>query len=942
MVMKDGIMIKGARVHNLKNIDIFIPRNKFVVITGISGSGKSSLAFDTLYAEGKRRYVESLSAYARQFLGMMDKPDVDEITGLSPAIAIQQRSSARNPRSTVGTVTEIYDYLRVLFARIGVPYCYRCGRLIESQTTDQIVDRILNLPEGSKIVVLAPLVRGRKGEYKDFLNRLKRRGYVRVRVDGKIYDIEKVPELARYKKHNIEIVIDRLILKARIRKRLADSVELGLKEGEGIVTILIDEQKEKTFSQKLACVHCGISYPEISPRMFSFNSPYGACPHCDGLGIKMEIDSEKVVSNPQVSILDGAIDPYGYPGNWRTALLKALAKKLKFDLKTPFYKLPRSIKEKILYGEDIPITVEYRRKDGTGRGRFEEFFEGVIPELMRRYRQTKSQAVRQEIEDYMTFSLCPRCNGARLKPESLAIKIGLKNIAELTAVSVKNALKYFENLQLSEKDLRIGGELIKEIKRRLRFLDAVGLDYLTLNRTTETLAGGEEQRVRLATQIGSGLVGVLYILDEPSIGLHLRDNKRLLKTLKELRDLGNTVVVVEHDAETIHNADYVIDLGPGAGDAGGYVVATGTPKEIAKNRKSITGAYISGLKKIKIPEMRRQPTGRRLIIKGAEANNLKSIDVKIPLGLFVVVTGVSGSGKSTLIVDTLYRALAQRFHHSRYPPGAHKAIIGADYIDKVVNIDQSPIGRTPRSNPATYTSAWTPIRELFAQLPESRMRGYRPGRFSFNVPGGRCEQCEGAGILWIEMHFLPDVYVTCDACNGKRFNRETLEVKYKGKNISDILNMSVEEALQFFQHIPVIKRKLQLLSNVGLGYIKLGQSATTLSGGEAQRVKLAKELARVATGRTLYILDEPTTGLHFEDVKLLLNVLNRLVDRGNTVIVIEHNMEVIKGADWIIDLGPEGGDEGGEVVCAGRPEDIINVKKSYTGKFLKAILNTRH
>ncbi len=940
--MKDGIMIKGARVHNLKNINLFIPRNRFVVITGISGSGKSSLAFDTLYAEGQRRYVESLSAYARQFLGMMDKPDVDEITGLSPAIAIQQRTSARNPRSTVGTVTEIYDYLRVLFARIGIPYCYRCGRRIESQTTDQIVDSILQLPGSARIIILAPVVRGRKGEYKEFLNRLKRRGYIRVRVDGKIYDIEKVPELARYKKHNIEIVIDRLILKPQIRKRLADSVELGLKEGDGILSILVNGQEERTFSQKLACVHCGISYPEISPRMFSFNSPYGACSHCDGLGIKMEIDPKKVVQNPEVSILDGAIEPYGYPGNWRTAILRALAKKLKFDLDTPFDELPERIKKEILYGDEIPITVEYRRRDGTGQGRFEELFEGVIPELLRRYRQTKSQAVRREIEDYMTFSLCPECKGARLKPESLAVRIGQKNIAEITGLSVKNALEFFEGLRLSKKELRIAGELIREIKRRLKFLDAVGLDYLTLNRTTETLAGGEEQRVRLATQIGSGLVGVLYILDEPSIGLHLRDNKRLLQTLKELRDLGNTVLVVEHDAETILNADYVIDLGPGAGESGGYVVATGSPEQVARSRKSITGAYISGRRMIEIPKMRRPFTGQSLIIKGACANNLKSIDVEIPLGLFVVVTGVSGSGKSTLIVDTLYRALAQRFYLSRYPPGEHKAIVGADQIDKVVNIDQSPIGRTPRSNPATYTSAWTPIRELFAQLPEARMRGYRPGRFSFNVRGGRCEQCEGAGILWIEMHFLPDVYVTCDACQGKRFNRETLEVKYKGKNISDILNMSVEEALQFFQHIPAIRRKLELLNDVGLGYIKLGQSATTLSGGEAQRVKLAKELAKVATGRTLYILDEPTTGLHFEDVKLLLNVLNRLVDRGNTVIVIEHNMEVIKCADWIIDLGPEGGDEGGEVVCAGRPEDIINVKKSYTGRFLRSILNTTH
>lgn len=937
--MDNGIRVKGARVHNLKNIDVIIPRNKLVVVTGLSGSGKSSLAFDTLYAEGQRRYVESLSAYARQFLGMMDKPDVDEINGLSPAIAIQQRTASKNPRSTVGTVTEIYDYLRVLYARIGTPYCFKCSRLIQSQTSDQIVDAILEIPEDSKIEILAPVVKGRKGEYKELLTRLKRRGYVRTRVDGKIYEIEKIPELERYKKHTIEIVIDRIIIKKGIQKRLADSVEMGLKEADGILNVLINGKDTITFSQKLACVHCGVSYPEIAPRMFSFNSPYGACQTCDGLGTKMEIDPEKVIENPKLTIIEGAIKHYGSLSNWRRSLLVGLARKLHFSLNTPYYKLPKKVKETILHGDDILINIKYVRSDGTGRGEFEQQFEGVVPELMRRYRETTSQAMRQYIEDFMTISRCPSCHGTRLRSESLAVKIGGKNIAQVTEFSIKQAFEFFKNLKLSKNEQKIAEEMIKEIRRRLNFLVSVGLDYLTLDRTTETLAGGEEQRVRLATQIGSGLVGVLYILDEPSIGLHQRDNKRLLNTLKALRDLGNTVLVVEHDAETILSADHIIDLGPGAGEAGGYVVATGTPEKITKSRKSTTGKYLSGIKKIEIPQHRREQSKRKLIIKKAQANNLKSIDAEIPLGLFVVITGVSGSGKSTLIVDTLFRALAQKYYHSKYPPGKYKEILGLEYIDKVVNIDQSPIGRTPRSNPATYTSAWTPIRELFAQLPESKVRGYRPGRFSFNVPGGRCEQCEGDGVLRIEMHFLPNVYITCDACHGKRFNRETLDIKYRGKNISDILNMSVTQALDFFQNIPRIKRKFKLLDEVGLGYIKLGQPATTLSGGEAQRIKLSKELSKIATGKTLYMLDEPTTGLHFEDVKLLLNVLNRLVDKGNTVIVIEHNLEVIKCADWIIDLGPEGGDDGGEIVCAGSPEHITKVKKSYTGQFLKKVFN---
>ncbi len=936
--MNDGIQVKGARVHNLKNISVHIPRNKLVVITGISGSGKSSLAFDTLYAEGQRRYVESLSAYARQFLGMMDKPDVDEIVGLSPAVAIQQRTAARNPRSTVGTVTEIYDYLRVLFARIGMPYCHQCGRKIESQTVDQIVDAIKSLPEGSRVEILAPVVRGRKGEYRELLSRLRRRGYVRARIDGKICDMESIPELGRYHKHTIELVVDRLTLKHGIDKRLADSVEIGLREANGIISILINGREEVGFSQRLACVKCGLSYPELSPRMFSFNSPYGACETCNGLGTKMEIDPGKMITDPDLSIDRGAIQYYGQMSNWRTSLMRGLSEKMKFSLDAPFRKLPDKIKKTIFYGENLPIKIKYVRRDGTGHGQFEEMFEGIVPELMRRYRETSSEAVRQYIEDFMTISRCPACQGTRLRPESLAVKINDHNIAEITKQAIKEALQFFEKIRLTDHETKVAGEIVKEITRRLGFLNEVGLDYLTLDRMTETLAGGEEQRVRLATQIGSGLVGVLYILDEPSIGLHQRDNQRLLKTLKSLRDLGNTVIVVEHDAETIMNADHIIDLGPGAGESGGRVVAAGTPAEISRHRESVTGRYLAGEEAIEIPGRRRPVSARCLTIKGAAANNLRSIDVQIPLGLFVVVTGVSGSGKSTLIVDTLYRALAQRFYLSRYPAGTHKAILGLEFVDKVVNIDQSPIGRTPRSNPATYTSAWTPIRELFAQLPESKMRGYRPGRFSFNVSGGRCEQCEGGGVLRIEMHFLPDVYVTCDACHGKRFNRETLDIKYKGKNITDLLNMSIAEALMFFQNIPPIRRKLNLLGDVGLGYVKLGQSATTLSGGEAQRIKLSKELSKIATGKTVYILDEPTTGLHFHDVKLLLKVLTRLVEKGNTVVVIEHNLEVIKCADWIIDLGPEGGNEGGRVIAAGRPEDLIKVKGSYTGQYLKPLL----
>jgi len=934
----DSIRIKGARVHNLKNIDLEIPRDKLVVITGISGSGKSSLAFDTIYAEGQRRYVESLSAYARQFLGMMDKPDVDEITGLSPAIAIEQRTASKNPRSTVATVTEIYDYLRVLFARIGIPYCYKCGKRISAQTVDQIVDAVLQLPAGARIEVLGPLIRGRKGEYKEILNKAKRRGFVRARVDGKIHDIEQVPTLARYKKHTIELVVDRLVIKADIRKRLADSVEIALKEGEGVVTVLVNGKEKKTFSQSLACVDCGISYEELSPRMFSFNNPYGACPTCGGLGIKMEIDPVKVVANDELSIMEGAIEPWGEPSRWIGALLEALARMHRFDLDTPWQQLPKKIMDLVLVGSDEPLKVKYYRSDGSGWGEFEDCFEGVIPRLMRRYRETTSSMIRQEIEEYMVMTPCPDCKGARLKPQSLAVKVNDLNINTLTRMSVKQGVKFFSGLKLSDKERTIARELVKEVERRLGFLSEVGLDYLTLDRTTDSLSAGEEQRVRLATQIGSGLVGVLYVLDEPSIGLHQRDNKRLLNTLLHLRDLGNTVLVVEHDAETINRADWIVDLGPGAGKNGGEVVAQGPPDAVKANARSITGQYLSGKREIPVPTRRKLNSDKRLTIMKARANNLKSIDVDIPLGLFVCITGVSGSGKSTLVSDILFRALARKFYDSKVPAGAHDRIVGTEHIDKVVNIDQSPIGRTPRSNPATYTGAFTPVRELFAELRESKIRGYKPGRFSFNVRGGRCEACEGDGTIKIEMHFLPDIYVTCDVCKGHRYNRETLEVRYKGKNISEILHMSISEALEFFDNITVVRRKLELLNEVGLGYVKLGQSATTLSGGEAQRIKLAKELSKIATGQTLYILDEPTTGLHFEDVRLLLGVLNRLVDKGNTVVVIEHNLEVIKCADWIIDLGPEGGDEGGEVIVAGPPEVVSRHARSYTGRFLKPIL----
>lgn len=920
------ISVKGVRVHNLKNIDVELPRDKFVVITGISGSGKSSLAFDTIYAEGQRRYVESLSAYARQFLGIMEKPDVDFIEGLSPALSIQQRTASKNPRSTVGTVTEIYDYLRLVFTHIGIPYCYKCGRPIAKQTSDQITDTILKFPSGEKIMVLAPVVKGKKGEHKEILKSVQKKGFVRVRINGKIYEIEDIPKIDKKRKHTIEIIIDRLITKKGMRKRVADSVEMALGEGEGQLIVTKKGEEDILFSELLACPNCNISYGEITPRFFSFNSPFGACTECSGLGTKMEIDDELLIINNNLSILEGTIGPWGEPrGNWILSKLNKLSEKYGFDLNAPWGQIPEDMKEILLYGEE------------------EEWgFEGIIPNLMRRYKETESDWIRYEIEQYMSVLPCPICKGARLRKEALSILVHGKNINDIVQMSVKESFRFFEReLVLTAREELIVHQVVKEIRNRLSFLVNVGLDYVTLSRSFDSLSGGEMQRVHLATQIGSGLMGVLYILDEPSVGLHQRDNKRLLRTLKNLRNIGNTVIVVEHDKQTILSADHIVDLGPGAGEFGGEVVASGTKKDIINEKKSVTGMYLSGKRKIAVPAIRRKPGAGYFTVKGAKHNNLKSIEVRIPLGLFVCITGVSGSGKSSLMNDIIYRALAKHFYRSRRLVGEYKAMEGLEYIDKVINIDQSPIGRTPRSNPATYTGLFTYIRELFSTLHESRIRGYKVGRFSFNVKGGRCEACRGNGIIRIEMHFLPDVYIPCDVCNGKRFNRETLDVRYKGKNISDVLNMTVTEAMDHFKNIYKIKRRLKLLYDVGLGYIKLGQPATTLSGGEAQRVKLSKELSKIATGRTLYILDEPTTGLHFEDVKMLLNVLDRLVKKGNTVLIIEHNMDVIKSADYIIDLGPEGGDDGGYIVAEGTPEEIARCRKSYTGQFLTKELNTR-
>jgi len=934
----DSIIIRGARQHNLKNIDVEIPRDKMVVITGISGSGKSSLAFDTIYAEGQRRYVESLSAYARQFLGQMDKPDVDYIEGLSPAVAIDQKSTTRNPRSTVGTVTEIYDYLRLLFARIGHPHCPKCGREITQQTVEQMVDAVMALEEGVKFQVLAPIVKGRKGEYKQVFEDIRKDGYVRVRVDGAIYEVTDDIPMDRYKQHWIDVVVDRLVVKQGIQKRLADSLEAALKMGKGTVTIDLMNGEEMVFSEQFACTECGISLEEIAPRNFSFNSPYGACPDCHGLGTHTKLDPALILPDWNLSIEDGAIAPLARSHSEYTAsLISGMAEKAGFSTKTPIKDLTDAQRDAILNGIDGKVLVTFKNRYGRMR-RFETSFDGIIDMLNDRFNETHSQMIKDEIMKYMSERKCQSCNGMRLRPESLAITINGENISEVSSRSIAEAYHLFQNMDLSERERTIARQIIKEINTRLGFLMNVGLGYLTLNRTASTLAGGEAQRIRLATQIGSGLMGVIYILDEPSIGLHQRDNKKLIDTLLRLRDLGNTIVVVEHDEETIQAADHIIDIGPGAGEHGGRLVAQGTLEDIMAVEKSLTGQFMSGKRFIAIPKKRRKGNGHHIEIKGARAHNLKNVNVKFPLGKFVCVTGVSGSGKSTLLQETLFPRLMYRLHGTHGVWGEHDEIKGIEHIDKVIDINQSPIGRTPRSNPATYTGTFDIIRELFASTEDARVRGYTPGRFSFNVKGGRCEACKGDGIIKIEMHFLPDVYVPCEVCKGKRYNRETLEIKYKGKNISDVLNMTVGTALEFFKNIPTITRRLQTIHDVGLDYIRMGQPATTLSGGEAQRVKLASELAKRSTGRTLYILDEPTTGLHFADIEKLLQVLNRLTDTGNTVLVIEHNLDVIKTADYIIDMGPEGGDAGGYVVAEGTPEEVARAEASYTGRFIAPLL----
>ncbi len=939
MTMIDKIKIRGAREHNLKNIDIDIPRDQLVVITGVSGSGKSTLAFDTIYAEGQRRYVESLSAYARQFLEQMEKPDVDQIDGLSPAISIEQKTTSKNPRSTVGTVTEIHDYLRLLYARVGQILCHRCGNPIRSQTVEQMVDQVMLFPEKTRLMVMAPIVRSRKGEYRKELAQLQADGFVRIRVDGEMCELGDTIKLDKQKKHTLEVVVDRLVMKDGIESRLADSIETALRLADGMVRIEIPEGESKLFSANYACIDCGLSYPEVSPRMFSFNNPHGACPDCSGLGTKMYFDHEQVVPNPEFSLRDGAIVPWdSRTGYYYQALLEALSIHYQFDIRSPFAKLPERLQNIILYGSGEE-NVQFFYDQGERRHFYEKPFEGVIPNLQRRYHETDSDTVRDNLERFMSIVPCPTCEGGRLRPEALHITVGEKNIQQVTDMSIADAEAFFRNLVLSDKDMEIARRVLNEIRERLSFLSHVGLDYLTLSRSAGTLSGGEGQRIRLATQIGSSLTGVLYILDEPSIGLHQRDNQRLLITLKRLRDLGNSVLVVEHDEETITAADHVIDMGPAAGIHGGQVVAQGTPQQILENPDSLTGDFLSGKRCITVPTERRS-TKRWLEIIGARANNLQEIDVKIPLGVLTCITGVSGSGKSSLIIETLYKALAQKLNRAREKSGLVREIRGMELLDKVIDIDQSPIGRTPRSNPATYTGVFTDIRDLFAQLPEAKIRGYKPGRFSFNVKGGRCEACSGDGIIKIEMHFLPDVYVQCEVCKGARYNRETLEVKYKGKSIAEVLDMTVNQASRFLENIPRISSKLQTVRDVGLGYIKLGQSATTLSGGEAQRVKLSRELSKRATGKTIYILDEPTTGLHFADIHKLLEVLNRLVETGNTVVVIEHNLDVIKTADYIIDLGPEGGALGGNIVAAGTPEQVAQSPESYTGNFLKTYLDT--
>ena len=942
--MKDKIIVKGAKVHNLKNVSLEIPRDKLIVFTGLSGSGKSSLAFDTIYAEGQRRYVESLSAYARQFLGQMEKPDVDYISGLSPAISIDQKTTSKNPRSTVGTVTEIYDYLRLLFARVGVPHCPSCGKEIKKQTIDQMVDQLMELPERTKVQLLAPIVRGRKGKHEKVLETALKQGYIRARIDGEVVDLTDTEvNLDKNKKHSIDIVVDRLIIKEGIQKRLTDSIETIMKQSGGLMIAEINGEDEINFSQSFSCPDCQISIEEIEPRLFSFNNPFGACPTCTGLGEKLEVDPELVIPNPELTLRQGAIAVIGWGsiGNsdsYAYALFEALMKKYHFDLDTPFKDLPESIQHIILYGtkED---QVQFTFSGEYGTRHYDYAFEGVIANTKRRYEESNSETMRDEYESYMTSIPCKTCKGARLKPEALAVTIGNKNIHQVTSMSIGELRTFLLDVELTDRQKVIGEQILKEINARLGFLVDVGLDYLTLSRSSGTLSGGEAQRIRLATQIGSGLVGVLYILDEPSIGLHQRDNERLIQTLVRLRDLGNTLIVVEHDEDTMYAADWIVDIGPGAGEHGGEIISSGPISTILDCKESETGAYLSGRKRIEIPEVRRKGNGYKIKIVGARENNLKNVSVDIPLGTLTCITGVSGSGKSTLINEILLKRLARDLNRAKCKPGAHRDLRGMEYLDKVIHIDQSPIGRTPRSNPATYVGVFDMIRDVFAQTQEAKMKGYQKGRFSFNVKGGRCEACRGDGMLKIEMHFLPDVYVPCEVCKGKRYNRETLEVKYKDKTISDVLDMTVEEALKFFENFQAIRRKLQTLYDVGLGYIRLGQSSTTLSGGEAQRVKLATELSRRGTGKTMYILDEPTTGLHFADVHKLVGILDRLVENGNTVVVIEHNLDVIKTADYIIDLGPEGGSRGGEIIATGTPEKVAQVEGSYTGKFLKKILH---
>ena len=938
----DKLIIKGAREHNLRNIDLELPRDSLIVISGLSGSGKSSLAFDTIFAEGQRRYVESLSSYARMFLGRMDKPDVDYIEGLSPAISIEQKTTHRNPRSTVGTVTEIYDYYRLLFARIGVPHCPSCGRVVREQGIDQILAAIMSWPSGTKLQVLAPVVRGMKGEHKKILDDAARQGFTRARVDGALRGLDEEITLEKQKKHSIEIIVDRVKLGEDVRRRLAESVETALQIADGSVILSRDSGKGETeefFSQKGACPHCNISLPEMEPRLFSFNAPQGACPACTGLGVSLEFDPDLIIPDKNLSFNEGGCIPYNPDAAWNRSKFEALARHYKFSLDTPFGELPKKVLHAIFHGSDEPVKIEYENREGTGRFEYQAKFPGILADLKRRWMETTSDGVKQWLERMMTELPCEVCKGQRLRPEALAVTVGGQGIHHLSTRSVEESLAFFKSLALSDTESRIAKQILKEISARLSFMRNVGLDYLSLDRKAATLSGGEAQRIRLATQIGSSLVGVLYILDEPSIGLHQRDNQRLIETLTYLRDLGNTLIVVEHDEQTLRTADYIVDLGPGAGVHGGKIVAQGTPDEVMRSRKSLTGQYLAGTLKIEVPAVRREGNGASIRIEGCREHNLKGIDVEIPLGMFTCITGVSGSGKSTLLTDLLYPVISNRVMGTAWPEGDYDAIHGMEHIDKIINIDQSPIGRTPRSNPATYVGVFTAIRDLFAQLPESKARGWKPGRFSFNVKGGRCENCQGDGTNKIEMNFLPDVYITCEVCHGKRFNEDTLSVRYKGKNIAEILDMTIEEAAQFFEHIPPIAHRMKTLVSVGLGYVQVGQSALTLSGGEAQRVKLAFELAKRPTGKTLYFMDEPTTGLHFADVKQLMEVIQRLVDTGNSVVMIEHNLDVIKQADWVVDLGPEGGTRGGTIVAQGRPEAVVRIKGSHTGAYLKPMLS---